>query len=89
MSIQKVAPKKKVKPLLKKLSEVKPPSLDYIGVSFGLTSELFKFWKKNSFFPTYIRQTINEVTAEHTCSVLKALKNESNESISTLILSYN
>ena len=37
------------KPLLKKLDEVKPPLLHYLGTSFGFTELLLKFWKKNQF----------------------------------------
>ena len=70
-------PKKKLKPLLKKLSELKAPALSYLGVSFGLTPELFKFWRKTGFHPTYLRQTRNDITAEHSCIMLRALKNES------------
>jgi hypothetical protein len=44
-----------MKPLLKKLSEVRPVNLHYLGVSFGMTKELFRFWKKNSYFPVYLR----------------------------------
>ncbi|KAF6021226.1 NAT10 [Bugula neritina] len=44
-------------PLLSKLSERKPESLDYLGVSYGLTSDLLRFWKKCGFLPVYLRQT--------------------------------
>ena len=44
-----VLQKKKVKPILKKLTEIRPPLLHYIGVSYGLSSQLFKFWKKNNY----------------------------------------
>lgn len=36
--------KKKLPPLLRKLSEVVPPQLNYLGVSFGLTKEVYRFW---------------------------------------------
>jgi len=51
----KIKPKKNLKPILQKLSERKPMPLDYIGTSFGVTKELFTFWKKNEFVPIYLR----------------------------------
>ncbi|UXI20139.1 box C/D snoRNA protein 1 [Sarcoptes scabiei] len=61
-------------PLLLNLNERKAERIDYLGVSFGLTSELLKFWKKSHFIPVYIRQTPNELTAEHSCIMLKLLR---------------
>ena len=58
-------------PLFSKLSETKPTSLDYIGVSYGLTQALHKFWKRQSFSPVYMRQTPNELTGEHSCIMLR------------------
>jgi len=43
-------------PLFSKLSERRPDPLDYIGVSYGLTQPLHKFWKRHSFAPVYLRQ---------------------------------
>lgn len=60
-------------PLFARLSERKPPQLDYIGVSYGLTASLHKFWKRLSFSPLYIRQTSSDLTGEHTCVMLKTL----------------
>ncbi|KAL8932428.1 MAG: hypothetical protein Q9211_006319 [Gyalolechia sp. 1 TL-2023] len=60
-------------PLFSKLSERKPQSLDYLGVSFGLTAPLHKFWKRASFAPVYLRQTPNELTGEHSCVMLRTL----------------
>ena len=51
------------KPLLKKLDEVKPPTLEYLGTSFGFTQQLLKFWRKNGYQPVYLRQTVNDITA--------------------------
>ncbi len=60
-------------PLFSKLSERRPDPLDYIGVSYGLTQPLHKFWKRHSFAPVYLRQTPNELTGEHSCVMLRPL----------------
>ena len=60
-------------PLFSKLSERTPDQLDYLGVSFGLTQPLHKFWKRASFAPVYLRQTTNELTGEHSCIMLRPL----------------
>ena len=65
---------KSLPPLLLKLSEQPPHFLHYLGVSYGLTNSLHKFWKKNNFTPVYIRQTANDLTGEHTCVMLKILE---------------
>lgn len=62
-------------PLFSRLSERKPQMLDYIGVSFGLTPPLHKFWKRASFTPVYLRQTPNELTGEHSCIMIRTLSN--------------
>ena len=64
-------------PLFSKLSERKPNALDYVGVSYGLTPALHKFWKRASFSPVYLRQTPNELTGEHSCVMLRTLSADS------------
>jgi len=59
--------------MLKKLDEVKPPALNYLGTSFGFTQVLLKFWKKNGYEPVYLRQTASDVTSEHSGIMLKPL----------------
>ncbi len=49
-------------PLLLKLSEKRPVRLHYLGVSYGLTPSLHKFWKRAGFVPLYLRQTPNDLT---------------------------
>lgn len=44
-----IEPRKSLPPLLLKLQERQPEKLDYIGVSFGLTETLLKFWYVQSF----------------------------------------
>ena len=61
-------------PLFSRLNEIRPPAeLDYIGVSYGLTKELHKFWRKAKFVPLYLRQTANDLTGEYTCVMLRTL----------------
>ncbi|KAI9834790.1 MAG: killer toxin resistant protein [Sarea resinae] len=67
----------KMPPLFAKLSERKPNPLDYLGVSYGLTPPLHKFWKRASFVPVYLRQTANELTGEHSCVMLRTLDSPS------------
>ncbi|CAJ2499715.1 Uu.00g025680.m01.CDS01 [Anthostomella pinea] len=64
----------KMPPLFAKLSEVRPATLDYVGVSYGLTQPLHKFWKRAAFAPVYLRQTANDLTGEHTCVMLRPLE---------------
>eukprot|EP00842_Homolaphlyctis_polyrhiza_P001742 jgi/Hompol1/2569/HPOL_002958-RA len=61
-------------PLLLKLSE-RPlrEHLHWLGVSYGITAPLHKFWKRSGYVPVYLRQTTNELTGEHTCIMLKHL----------------
>ncbi|KAL5596538.1 hypothetical protein BROUX41_006764 [Berkeleyomyces rouxiae] len=65
----------KMPPLFSKLDERRPAVLDYVGVSYGLTAPLHKFWKKAGFAPVYLRQTANDLTGEHTCVMLRPLEN--------------
>lgn len=66
-------------PLFSKLSERRPQPLDYIGVSFGLTPPLHRFWKRARFAPVYLRQTPNDLTGEHSCVMLRALTSGSSD----------
>ncbi|CAI5755847.1 unnamed protein product [Candida verbasci] len=70
---------KTLPPLLLKLSEQPPYYLHYLGVSYGFTSQLHKFWKKSGFTPVYLRQTPNELTGEHTAVVLNVLPGRENK----------
>ncbi|KDR80752.1 hypothetical protein GALMADRAFT_222352 [Galerina marginata CBS 339.88] len=60
-------------PLLQRLTERKPENLDYIGVSYGLTPQLLRFWKRAGYVPLYLRQTTSELTGEHTCVMVRGL----------------
>ncbi|RDB21639.1 RNA cytidine acetyltransferase [Hypsizygus marmoreus] len=60
-------------PLLQRLTERKPEALDYLGVSYGLTPQLLRFWKRAGYVPLYIRQTTSELTGEHACVMVRGL----------------
>uniref|UniRef100_A0A667WAS4 RNA cytidine acetyltransferase n=1 Tax=Myripristis murdjan TaxID=586833 RepID=A0A667WAS4_9TELE len=71
-----ITPRKELPPLLLKLSERRAERLDYLGVSYGLTSQLLKFWKRAGYTPVYLRQTPNDLTGEHSCVMLKELNTD-------------
>ena len=54
-------------PLLLRMSERRPDTLDYIGMSYRLTDKLHRFWKNQKFAPVYLRQMATELTGEHPC----------------------
>lgn len=60
-------------PLLQRLSERKPEQLDYLGVSFGLTKDLLRFWKRAGYVPLYASQKENSLTGEYTFVMLRSL----------------
>ncbi|KAJ6601138.1 GNAT acetyltransferase 2-domain-containing protein [Mycena vulgaris] len=64
-------------PLLQRLSERKPEILDYLGVSYGLTGQLLRFWKRAGYVPLYLRQTASELTGEHSCVMVRGLSSSS------------
>lgn len=77
--------KKKLKPLLNKLIDIKPPFTYYLGTSFGLTELLFKFWSKNKYKPVYLKLTENDTTGEHSCIMIKPLKEDNINTITEII----
>ncbi|XP_044735745.1 RNA cytidine acetyltransferase isoform X2 [Chrysoperla carnea] len=81
---EEIKPRKALPPLLLKLSERTPEKLDYIGVSFGLTQPLLKFWKKVGFVPIYLRQTTNDLTGEHSCIMVRLINQEDSKETSWL-----
>lgn len=76
----KIRDKAEMPPLFSKLMQKRPEKLDYIGVSYGMTPSLHKFWKRASFSPVYLRQTANDLTGEHTCVMLRPLENSGDRS---------
>ncbi len=71
LKTEEIKPRKKLKPLLTKLSDTKPPLIYYLGTAFGLTKELFNFWRRGDFHPVYLKLTENDITGEHSCIMLK------------------
>jgi len=70
----KIRDPKTMPPLLIKLSQKKASYLHYLGVSYGLTQQLHRFWKRAGYVPVYLRQTAQELTGEHSCVMLKVLE---------------
>ncbi|XP_076179144.1 RNA cytidine acetyltransferase l(1)G0020 [Ptiloglossa arizonensis] len=74
-----IEPRTSLPPLLLKLTERRPENLDYLGVSFGITELLLKFWKRSGFVPVYLRQTPNDITGEHSCIMLYKINSEQDD----------
>lgn len=68
--------KKKLPPLMSRLCDIKPTKVDYIGTAYGLTKELFNFWKKNKFLPVYLKLAENDMTGEHSCIMIRPTKDD-------------
>lgn len=49
--LEALEPRQDLPPLLRRVADVKPDKLDWLGVSFGLTPRLFKFWKTAGWAP--------------------------------------
>jgi len=75
---EQLAPRKSIPQLLLKLSQRSAEKLDYIGVSYGLTKTLLPFWRKTGFVPVYISQKENSLTGEHSCIMLKSIRDNDN-----------
>ncbi|KAJ9177703.1 hypothetical protein P3X46_012893 [Hevea brasiliensis] len=73
---ENIKPRTDLPHLLVHLHERRPEKLHYLGVSFGLTLDLFRFWRKHKFAPFYIGQIPSTVTGKHTCMVLKPLNSD-------------
>ncbi|KAG8185659.1 hypothetical protein JTE90_008929 [Oedothorax gibbosus] len=70
---EKLASQTLLPTLFPSLNELKPDILDYLGVSYGVSEELLRFWKKAQFCPVYLGYTANQLTGEHSCIMLKQL----------------
>ncbi|XP_051183316.1 RNA cytidine acetyltransferase 1 [Lolium perenne] len=71
-----IKPRANLPPLLVNVEDRRPEKLHYLGVSFGLTQELFRFWRKHNFYPFYVGQIPSAVTGEHTCMAMSPLNSD-------------
>ena len=78
---EEIKPKKGLQPIMQSLSKRKPLPVHYLSTSYGITPQLFNFWKKSGFSSLYIRQTLNELTGEHTCVMLKPILSQAAKEI--------
>ena len=58
---EKIGARKALPPLLVPLSQRRPEPLDYLGVSFGITSQLQRFWRRQHFQCVYLRQVPSSI----------------------------
>lgn len=70
--------------LLTPIFQRRPERLDYLGVCYGLTQELFRFWRRIGFIPVYIRQSANNLTGEFSCIMVKTLLCERQTSLAVI-----
>jgi len=83
-----ISPRSNLPPLLLKLSERPAEQLDYLGVSYGLTVQLLRFWKRSGFVPVYLRQTPNDLTGEHSCIMLRRLTDSEEDTSDNWLQAY-
>merc|ERR1712166_965769 len=81
---EKLKPRAKVQQLLAKLTDRPAEKLHWLGVSYGVTAQLYGFWKRAGFQPLYVRQTSNELTGEHTCIMLRTMQADSQVNVQWL-----
>ncbi|KAJ2385809.1 N-acetyltransferase 10, partial [Coemansia sp. RSA 2611] len=62
--------------LFLRLGEKRAMRLHWLGVSYGLTASLHKFWRRAGYVPVYLRQTSNELTGEYSCVMLSELASQ-------------
>ena len=70
---ESIAPRSKLPPLLVNIAERPAERLHWLGVSYGITTQLQNFWCRKGFKLCYLRQTPNELTGEYSAIVLKEL----------------
>ncbi|KEG14796.1 N-acetyltransferase 10 [Trypanosoma grayi] len=68
-----IAPRKRIPSLLTPLVERPYEVVDYLGVSFGVTTPLFNFWKRAGYESLYLRHAANELTGEHSCVMVRPI----------------
>lgn len=83
-----IVPRHSSKPLLSALGERPPEAVDYLGVSYGVTLPLLKFWCRAAYVPLYISQVANKVTGEHSCVMVHVLSSPEETSDSEIAPSW-
>ncbi|RNF20921.1 nat10 protein [Trypanosoma conorhini] len=68
-----IQPRKRIPTLLTPLLERPYEVIDYLGVSFGVTTPLFNFWRRAGYEPLYLRHAANELTGEHSCVMVRPI----------------
>ncbi|ORC87723.1 N-acetyltransferase 10 [Trypanosoma theileri] len=68
-----ITPRKRIPSLLTSLVERPYEVIDYLGVSFGVTTPLFNFWKRAGYEALYLRHAANELTGEHSCVMVRPI----------------
>jgi N-acetyltransferase 10 len=63
-------------PLLRRLGETWHERVEYAGVSFGLSEELFRFWNRLGFLPVDLATGTDAQTGEHAMVMLKEIGDE-------------
>ncbi len=58
------------------LQHLSKENVDWIGSSFGATSQLLNFWEKNGFHAIHVSSKINEKTGEYSVVVIKPLSKD-------------
>ena len=83
-----IVPRNDVPPLLVPCDQVNEiPRLDWLGTSCGLTSELNKFWCLRAGMKLlYLRQTVNDVTGEHSAIFVKSIPKKSGNNLCKIFL---
>lgn len=70
---EEIKPRSQVKPLLQKLSQTRPPFVEYLGVAYGLNPTLYQFWRKAGFQVVFIKQKSSDITGEYSTIMLKSI----------------
>lgn len=55
------------------IDKAKESGMDWVGASFGVTSELLSFWGNNGFFPIHISPNKNPVSGEFSIIVIRPI----------------
>ena len=79
---ESITQKSRLPPLLIPLAERKAETLDWLGVSYGITPQLFNFWSRKGFKMCYLRQSVNDLTGEHSTVMLRELDGSSRRGVS-------